>query len=419
MSIPEPGAPRKVVAFCPWVKFRAKPFDMCGVRVMGFGDAEAVLSEEDRTVLWRASAPYGDHFLNKDRTPRHWNNNPLLYAIDSANPFKEPSSEEARLIALVNSYLYLCTFATNRANAGGLQVYTSASDWALYFHPVQNPEHFALGERRLYGEIAAGGYRWDRTLISQPIECNRCELFEQRLDRTMVEGVTALNAKDRAVLYLSPVRTFMLGTGDNHLWRREDDLPFIWGGIEQMMECEGFESCGAAQREVERWAQALKIKRTHSTVLVRAVVGSAPAGEYVWEGDFRPGPRGGERAVTAARSEGVQFSVLERALDELNFARNGMVHGGFCPPLEWNLVTLAFLGSRFWIALFKRILSWEGVCQWADDDECEVIGLQALASYGQASFVEGYKAYETAVEQCRSEKLRQRAAEYLGHLLGG
>ncbi len=305
------------------------------------------------------------------------------------------------------------------ATAGGIQDYTNAADWALYFHPVEDTEYLALGERRLYGEWVGGGYRWDRTLISQPIECNRCELYQRRVDKTLVEGVTALHAQGRAVLYLSPVRTFMLGTSDAHLWGREDDLPFVWGAIEQTMECSGFESCTAARCEVKQWARALKIAPTHTTALVRAVVGSAPPGEYVWEGDFRPGPRGGTSVLTKAREEGVQFSLLERALDQLNFARNAKVHEGVCPPLEWNVVTLAFLGSRFWIALFKRVLSWEGVRQWTDDDECEVIGLQALARHGQASLVEGYEAYERAVERCDSEKAGQRFAEYLERLRRG
>jgi len=384
---------------------------------MGFRDTEAAMSEADKAALWRAPTPYGDVILNDDRTPRRWNDNPLLYVVDPEHPLAEPTREQARVVALVNSYLYVSVFATNRSGPGGMQIYTSAADWALYFHPVEDPQWFALGLRRLYGQLHAGGYQWHRALISQPIECNRCELYERRIDRTLTDGVSTLHGNGRAVLYLSPVRAFMLGTSDHHLWGREEDLPFLWSAVEQVLECAGFESCAAA-RGVERWAKALRIGPTHSTALVRAVVGSAPTGDDVWAGAFRPRGDGSDSSVTKAQKAGIQFSVLERALDDLHFARSKMLHAGACPPLEWNVVTLAFLGSRFWIALFKKLMSWEGARPWTDDDECEVVGLQALAKRGQQSLPDGYGAYEDAVKRCRDEKLRRRVLEHLERLHG-
>lgn len=122
--------------------------------------------------------------------------------------------------------------------------------------------------------------------------------------------------------------------------------------------------------------------------------------------------------MTIARRQGIQFSALERALDELNYARNSMIHGGALPSLEWNVVTLAFLGARFWIALFKRLLSWEGVRPWDEADECDVVGLQALAIHGRTSLEEGYTAYRRAVDDCQRETLDRRVREHLNRLLG-
>ncbi|MBI2468836.1 MAG: hypothetical protein HYV62_13665 [Candidatus Rokubacteria bacterium] len=62
-----------------------------------------------------------------------------------------------RHVVLVNSYLYVCAFAANRREAGQLWVYTDSSDWALYFHPVDDLDHFALRQRRLYGNRVTGG----------------------------------------------------------------------------------------------------------------------------------------------------------------------------------------------------------------------------------------------------------------------
>lgn len=406
-------AMRKVVAFCPWVESRMAPFDMCGVRMMGFRDAEQAIPAATREALWRAMLPYCDHFLNEDRIPQPWNDNPLLYAVEAANPLKEPTEDEARLIILTNTYLYVCVFATNRLHKGGGHDYTNGADWALYFHPVQNPVWFSVGERRLYGQLLGGGYRWTGSAFTQPLECNRFRLIDARLDQSLISGITALNAGGRAGLYLHPLRTFRLGTSDNHLWQREDDLPFIWGAIEQIAESEGFGSCAAAQQEVQRWADALTLPPSHSTCLVRAVIDAAPEAEYVWNGDFRPGRGGRENLVNAARLRGIEFSALERAMDELNFARNRMIHDGFIPQLEWNLVTLAYLGSRFWIALFKRILAWEGVRAWTEDDECDLVGLQALAREGRTYFADGYTAYEQAVRDCHWDNIGRRVTEHL------
>lgn len=404
---------RKVVAFCPWVESHVAPFDMCGVRVMGFRDAESGLSKGHQEALWRARIPYYDHFLDTKGALHRWNENPLLYAVDPAEPLKEPTHDEAYHIALTNSYLYVCVFAMNRLYRGGGHEYTNGADWALYFHPVQNPVDFSLGERRLYGTLHMGGHRWNRSAFTQPVECNRCELYDRQVDRTLVDGVTNLHAAGRATLYLHAVRTFRSGTSDNHLWLREEDFAFIWGAVEQIVESDGFTSCPAAQQEVQQWAATLTLPPGHSTCLVRAVTGAAPQTQYVLNEDFRPGRGGRENPVNAVRRQGIDFSALERAMDELNFARNRMIHDGFVPQLDWNVVTLAYLGSRFWIALFKRILAWEGVRDWTEDDECDVVGLQALARDGRASFEDGCAAYEQAVRDCHWNHTERRVLEHL------
>jgi hypothetical protein len=149
-----PDARRQVVVFCPWVRFLATPFDMCGVRVMGFRDAERALDGQGREALWRAHLPYANHFLNDDRTPRPWNENPLLYAVTPAEPLREPPEADREVVGLVNAFLYLCAFTANRVGPGGMQIYTNASAWALYVHPVHDPESYALGARRLLGRLS-------------------------------------------------------------------------------------------------------------------------------------------------------------------------------------------------------------------------------------------------------------------------
>jgi hypothetical protein len=393
--------------------FHAKPFDMCGVRVMGFRDAEKALGTQDREALWRAPLPYADHFLNDaDRTPRSWNQNPLVYAVDPADPLWEPSPDQRQVVGLVNTFLYLCVSAANRAAPGGMQIYTNASDWALYGHPVDDPEQFSLGARRLLGHLAHGGFRWHYSVISMPPECTRYELYEGEIDHSVVDGVTALHQAGRADLYVAPARTFMLGTADNHLWRREDDLPWIWGAVEQIAESEGFETCAEGQRERDASAKALTLRpedSRHSVSLIRSVTGPPPSAECVWNGDFRPGRRGGATPPTVARRQGGQFSALERALDELNFARNRVMHGGSRPTLEWHVESLALLGAKFFTLLVKRILAWEGARPWTDDDACEAVGLHAFAqaSHG-ASLVAGYDAYERAAQECHRSRDRER-----------
>jgi hypothetical protein len=408
MSTMKPAATRRVALFCPWIMFHAKPFDMCGVRVMSFVDAEKALGPDDREALWRAPLPYADHFLNDDRTPRPWNKNPLLYAVDPANPLQEPPEQGRQLVGLVNAFLYLCVSAGNRAGPGGMQIYTNASDWALYGHPVGDPDQFSLGARRLLGHLGHAGFRWKYSVISMPPECSRYELFEREIDHSFVAGVTALHQTGRAGLYVGPVRTFMLGTADNHLWRREEDLPWIWGAIEQIADSEGFETCAEGQQQRNASANALGLEPRHSISLIRAVTGP-PSPAHAWNGDFRPGRHGGDTPPTSARKQGVQFSVLERALDELNFARNRVVHGGTPPTLEWNVMTLALLGAKFFILLIKRILFWEGARAWSDDDVCEAVGLHAFAqaSHGK-TLLDGYDAYEHAARECRMTRERER-----------
>lgn len=383
---------------------------------MGFRDVEPNLAGGDREALRRAPSPYFDHFQDLQGGLLRWNDNPLIYVIDRDNPLKEPSSEEARLVSLVNSYLYVCTFALNAPGPGGLQIYTNGADWALYFHPVDDPKFFALGERRLYGALHSGGHQWTRSAFTQPVECNRFEL--STVDRTLVEAVTALHQGGKAQGYLFPVRTFMVGTSDNHLWGREQDLPLIWGASEQVIESDQFQWCSTAQQEVDRASQALKVPREHWVCFVRAVMGAPSAAEYVWSGHFRPGPRGGPGSINHARNSGIVFSTLERALDELNFARNRMVHDGFVPPTDWQIMSLAHLGSRFWIIAFKRILAWEGVRKWTDKDACEALGLQALAKESRASLQDGHKAYERAIEECRREITKRQMLDVWQHLSG-
>ena len=72
---------------------------------------------------------------------------------------------------------------------------------------------------------------------------------------------------------------------------------------------------------------------------------------------------------------------------------------------------MALLGAKFFVLLVKRILVWEGVRGWTDEDDCEAVGLHAFARGGQASFVDGYDAHERAVQECRREWQRRRMAE--------
>jgi hypothetical protein len=403
---------KKMVAFCPWVQFSTQPFTVAGVHVMGFCEAAERLTVEDQQVLWRAATPYYDHVLDAQGGLRSWNDNPLIYVLDPENPLKHPSPDEIRHISLANTYLYICTFALNTPAPGGLQCYTSGADWALYFQPVDDPEFFALSGRRLYGATLGGGYQWTKTAFTLPVECNRFELMTSTIDGSLVEGVTALYNAGRAPGYLFPLRTFVSGTSDTHLWERERDLSSIWGAVEQVFESDHFRACTAAQREIALAADALTVEKKNSMCFVRAVLGSLPPAAYVWPGSFRPNQYGKPGAINQARGKGVLFSALERALDELNWARNRIVHDGFISdPLDWATESLAYLGSRFWIVAFKRILAWEGVRKWTDKDECEVIGLQALAKDGQKSLIQGYQAYERAVKECHDRQVRERFLE--------
>ena len=399
----------RVIALCPWIEFHARPFEVCGVRVMGFRDLAALLDDEGCRILSRVAAPYADYFLrNADRTPRPWNQNPLLYVIDPEQPLRLLRREEEQLVALVNSCVYVTAAAANRVEGDQLHFYTNSSDWTLYFHKRTDPDYFALPQRRLLGSALIGGFQWDLSVLSMPVECTKYRLQHQELDRTLLDGVTRLYQRERLFLYQAPLRTFVLGTSDNHLWNRAEDLQFLWGAIEQTIECTGFESCVPAQDAITRSAEALRLPREHSMSLIRAVVGAAPTAEHVWSGDFRPGRRGGASVVTGAQSAGVEFSALERALDELNYARNRMIHDGALPVLEWPALTLAFLGARFWMALFRRILAWEGVRKWTDADDCEVIGLQRLAASRASDFKEDYVAYLAAIRDCLDRRVREQ-----------
>lgn len=395
---------------CPWIVFHGPPFEVCGVRVMGLHDAEALVDDEGRVLLQRVAAPYADYFLrDPERTPRPRNENPLVYVIDQQQPLRLLTPNEHQLIALVNSCVYVTAAAANRV-IGQVQIYTNSTDWTLYFHKRTDPDYFALPQRRLLGAVLAGGFHWNFSVLSAPVECTRYHLQNRDLDQTVFEGITRLHQRERLLMYRSPIRAFVLGTSDNHLWNRSEDLQFLWGAVEQTMECGGLESCAAAQGDLSRWSEALRLPSDHSMVLVRAVVGVAPQPAHVWAEPFRPGRRGGDSPVTVAQRQGILFSSLERALDELNYARNRMVHDGMVPPLEWPVITLAFLGSRFWIALFKRILAWEGVREWTEEDDCEIVGLQALAASREIDFRNAYAAYLAAIDRCRDHRLRERLA---------
>jgi hypothetical protein len=115
----------------------------------------------------------------------------------------------------------------------------------------------------------------------------------------------------------------------------------------------------------------------------------------------------------------VPFSVLERALDELNFARNKVVHEGRIPQLDWPEAVLAYLGARFWILAFKRVLQWEGVRAWSEADTCELRGLEAFALNSRTSFGDGQTAYERALQECRDEQFRARAVADIEALMRG
>lgn len=383
---------------------------------MGFRDADTRVDPKDREALWRACTPYYDHFLDREGALQRWNDNPLLYGIDANDPLKEPSPEQAQLIGMVNSFLYVCSFSRIELHDSGVHLYTNAADWSLYFQPVQDPTFFSVGERRLYGTLHSGGHHWTRSAFTLPVECNRLELTDRIIDMSLVNGVTALFRTGRAPGYLFPVRTFMLGTGDNHRWRREDDFPFIWGAVEQLRECDPFASCANAQAELKAAAATLSLSEQHSISFVRAVMGPVPDPRYAWQGEFRPGR---DDAVNKARANGLQFSAVERALDELNFARNRVVHDGFISALVWDVVSLAFLGARFWVVTFKRILEWEGVRPWTEGDECERVGLHAFAMQGQDSIVAGYAAYRQALNDCYRAQTRKRVLEHLDRLTGG
>jgi hypothetical protein len=101
----------------------------------------------------------------------------------------------------------------------------------------------------------------------------------------------------------------------------------------------------------------------------------------------------------------------------LNFARNRLLHGGRLPALEWNVATLALVGAKFFVLLVKRILAWENVRAWTDDDECEAVGLHAFARDGRASLVDGYRAYESAIEQCQQTHQMRRLREEFERLM--
>lgn len=398
---------KKVVAFCPWIKFRATPFTIAGVLATGLHQVKIRLAGEDLEAANRAILPYYDHFLRNGRLT-NWNDNALLYIIDAANPLKDLNTEEAHHVNLVNSFLFLSTFALNEIGPGGLQFYTNSSDWVLYFQPVQDPEFFALGERRLYGKVSSGGHQWRGSAFTLPVECNRFELYET--DNSLIEGVTNLDKVGHAKGYLHPVRTFMIGTSDSSRWDRERDLPFIWGAIEQIIECDPFKSCQAAKDAVSHAAQAISLEPSHSLSFVRAVLGTAPKDEYVWNHDFR---RGGKDEVNKARKNGIEFSVLERALDELNWARNRIVHDGLVPSSDWEITSLAFLGSRFFIIAFKRILAWENARNWTDEDDCEALGLQAFSKEGRTSLSAGYEALKKTVGECRLHKVLEQTLKTL------
>jgi len=223
---------REVVALCPWVSFRMAPFPMAGIQITGAQQALADLPPLQQQAIQRAPTPYPDHFLDQQGKPGPWNDNPLMYIANPNDPLKEPTPAEASHIQMVNSFLYVCAFARNRETSGGAWEYTNGTDWTLYFHPVDDPTYFAIGERRLYGRQMGGGHQWTRSAFTLPVECNRFCLRAANLDTSLVDGITALHAAGRALGYSFPVRTFALGTSDTHERRREDDLPHIWGATE-------------------------------------------------------------------------------------------------------------------------------------------------------------------------------------------
>jgi hypothetical protein len=63
----------------------------------------------------------------------------------------------------------------------------------------------------------------------------------------------------------------MLGTADNHLWRRDDDLPLIWAAVEQINESEGFETSATGQRGRAASFITPRLPPNHTVRLVRAV----------------------------------------------------------------------------------------------------------------------------------------------------
>ncbi len=48
---------------------------------------------------------------------------------------------------------------------------------------------------------------------------------------------------------------------------------------------------------------------------------------------------------------------------------------------------------------------------WTDEDTCEAVGLHAFARAGRTSFVDGYRAYERAVEECQAQLQKRRMIE--------
>lgn len=118
----------KGVAFCPWIRFKVKPFDCAGIRVAGFREVEPTLTSRDRKLLWAVRRPYRGAALSKNFVPRHWNDNPLLYVVDPSDLIRFPTPPESHQIAMVNAYLYVCVAANNPIAPADATHYTNSSD---------------------------------------------------------------------------------------------------------------------------------------------------------------------------------------------------------------------------------------------------------------------------------------------------
>lgn len=398
------------IAFCPWIEMGAAPFEICGVQVIGFQQLCEKLTKQKQAALRRARTPYYEHFLGRRRQLRSGNDNPLAFIVDQNNPLREYSAAEVKRVFLANAYLYLCSFALNTTGLWNHGEYTSWSDWALYIHNIRDPRWYALQPRKLYGDVLSGGHEWKQTVISRPVECNRFVLRKIRQD--MIAAVNELHKQGKTNLFYHAIKTFAEGTSDREAWLREEDLPFIKDAIEQMSQ--PLQTNANFLKGETKAASQTGLKRGLIN-FVRAVAGQKPAGGMICKLAFHPKQDGSQSKVTEMQKTGKEFSWLERCVDDLNMARNMVTHVGFVDgnKMGWPTMSLAFVGSRFFVACFKRMLEWEAGFKFLEKDDADVFALGYLAKYSRKNLLRGFGAYRRAHKRCLDMKIRDTVLEEL------